>query len=286
MTPPASASSKHPHAPLFVGGLMKSGTTLLRALISNHPHIFGGLETHWFVDDFGVPDAASTKRLQEWFDLDDDTLGALLHDVDLLDAECPRNVRMLDVLMRHLCQRSGKSRWVEKTPGNIFHLDAIFEHHPDAKFFHVIRDPRDVYASWKRNQKHNVDRFIEDLQRAEASVGARLGHDDERYMEVHYNDLVRDPKGVMTRVIDFIGEEWVDGIEVNAKDRSEYDRVLAATGKRSTTLESLAQPIFTKSIGQYVDILDDDEQARIVAAAAHYAEQTGCFATSSSEQAS
>lgn len=36
------------NSPIFIGGQMKSGTTLVRALLSQHPNIFGGLETHWF----------------------------------------------------------------------------------------------------------------------------------------------------------------------------------------------------------------------------------------------
>ena len=37
--------------PIFVGGYFKSGTSLLRALLGQHPDIASGLETHWFAID-------------------------------------------------------------------------------------------------------------------------------------------------------------------------------------------------------------------------------------------
>ena len=38
--------------PIFIGGLMKSGTSLLRVLLGQHPDLFASFETHWFSNDF------------------------------------------------------------------------------------------------------------------------------------------------------------------------------------------------------------------------------------------
>jgi len=38
-------------SPIFVGGYFKSGTSLLRALLGQHPDVASGLETHWFAID-------------------------------------------------------------------------------------------------------------------------------------------------------------------------------------------------------------------------------------------
>ena len=39
--------------PIFIGCMPKSGASLLRSLIGNHPNIFGGdgFETNWFADE-------------------------------------------------------------------------------------------------------------------------------------------------------------------------------------------------------------------------------------------
>ena len=36
-------------SPAFVGGMYKSGTSLLRAMLGRHSRIFTGLETQWLV---------------------------------------------------------------------------------------------------------------------------------------------------------------------------------------------------------------------------------------------
>ena len=39
-------------SPIFIGGLFKSGTTLLRAMLGQHSAIASGLETQWFKMDW------------------------------------------------------------------------------------------------------------------------------------------------------------------------------------------------------------------------------------------
>ena len=38
-------------APVFIGGMFKSGTSLLRAMLGQHRNIASGLETYWFEVD-------------------------------------------------------------------------------------------------------------------------------------------------------------------------------------------------------------------------------------------
>ena len=38
--------------PIFIGGIFRSGTTLLRAMLGQHPNIAAGLETYWFDIDW------------------------------------------------------------------------------------------------------------------------------------------------------------------------------------------------------------------------------------------
>lgn len=44
-------------------------------------------------------------------------------------------------------RRSGRSRFMEKTPGNVFRMPFVLEVLPDAQVIHVIRDGRDVALS-------------------------------------------------------------------------------------------------------------------------------------------
>ena len=51
-------------------------------------------------------------------------------------------------------------RWVEKTPTNEFHLTRLGSEFPAAKFIHVVRNPVAVYASRKRIDQRNSGSFL------------------------------------------------------------------------------------------------------------------------------
>ncbi|MDJ0837213.1 MAG: sulfotransferase [Acidobacteriota bacterium] len=269
--------------PIFIGGLMKSGTTLLRALVSNHSGIFGGLETFWFSDRFAARfhDGASETihRLFGFFDVPVSEHAALYRQGDDAPAFFNR-------FMNHCTRRAGKRRWVEKTPDNVRHLDLIQQHWPGSRFLHVIRDPRDVYASWKRNNKYDLATFLAHVAAVEEAAGDRLGRSGDTYMEVHYEDLVTRPEEIMRRVMTFLEESWEDAVAVNRKGREEFDKVRGLTGKASPTLDSLSKPIFTDSLGRWPQILSSKEIETIETQTAEYGRKSGCFQSPVNEESS
>jgi hypothetical protein len=101
--------------------------------------------------------------------------------------------------------------WVEKTPGNEFFLGEISTWWRNAQFIHMVRDPRDVYASYiTRDHKNNrkitsVDAFafiwgksIRLLQQYQTQMGA------DQYCYLKYEDLVNSPKSNMNRLVNFL----------------------------------------------------------------------------------
>lgn len=107
--------------------------------------------------------------------------------------------------------RRGKQRWAEKTPGYTFHLDFIDELFPDAQYLHVIRDGRDVVASFRDRWGYRAGLraansvWRESVLRAR-EFGARLP--DGRYHELRYEALVAEPETQMRALLAFLGEEW------------------------------------------------------------------------------
>ncbi|NQU72233.1 MAG: sulfotransferase, partial [Rhodospirillales bacterium] len=101
----------------------------------------------------------------------------------------------------------------------------ISEWFPNAKFIHLIRDPRDNYASlksgWAERYQHQ-----EDSQRAllqslidRGGLGLRMAIDNaavlgpERYKVVRYEDLVKEPKRHMEELAAFIGVSYDSMLE-------------------------------------------------------------------------
>jgi len=260
--------------PIFVGGLMRSGTTLLRAMLGRHPAVFAGLETHWFELDWpagrarkGEPLEPYLERLAAFFDLPWAEVRPLAQGA--ADAES-----FLEAFMGLAARRAGKRRWAEKTPGNVQQARRIFARWPEARLIHIVRDPRDVFASFRRSGKYGgpadwgrlwLDTFatVERLKR-ELPLGP------DRFHELRYEDLASAPEAAMRALLAFVGEPWdaaCAGFEGQADD---FDKVLRLTGHASTTLEGLRQPLNRDRMGIWRESIGEHEveEAAGVAAAA------------------
>jgi hypothetical protein len=84
-------------------------------------------------------------------------------------------------------------------------------------------------------------------------------------MEIRYERLVADPETVMRCVIAFIDEPWHPAAGKFEGKADEFDIVLKATGRASTTLDSLRRPINQSRVGVFPDVLTDAELARVEA---------------------
>jgi len=168
----------------------------------------------------------------------------------------------LDTFMTKFADRENKSRWAEKTPGNIIHAKRIFDIWPAARLIHIVRDPRDIYASLVEAKKWSS---AEDFgSRWCAMIGAAQElkealPDDPRFLEIRYESLTLDPVNTMGKVIAFIGEDWDDAVARYTGHSEDYDRVLAVTGKASTTLERLKQPLSQDRVRLWPRILSDSQ---------------------------
>jgi sulfotransferase family protein len=243
-------------APIFIGGMFKSGTTLLRAMLGQHSAIASGLETYWFDWDWnardGVEMTRTLERLAGYFDMDAAEVIALAKSS--LSAE-----DFLAALMDEVARREGKPRWAEKTPGNIAHVDRIWKAWPDAQVVHIIRDPRDVFASLLEAKKWDsaaefADRWAATIGRGEQLL-RELKPATRACIAIRYEDLITAPDATMKRVIDFLGEPWEPAVASFGGRSVDFDKVLEATGKASTTLERLKEPLTGERVGIWPQVL-------------------------------
>jgi len=115
--------------------------------------------------------------------------------------------------MEAIASKQGVERWAECTPLHLLYIPLIKKLMPDALIVHIIRDGRDVAACLHRMGWIRAlpwDRSRDFLARAIfwgclVERGRRhaqaLGPD---YMEVHYEDLVRNPRQTLECVGKFI----------------------------------------------------------------------------------
>lgn len=250
--------------PVFVGGLMISGTSLMRVLLGQHPSLFASFESHWFVDEvrFGWHDPTSQRMryLLSFFDLGETEYEDLCHQ-----KKADPEREFIDLVMSFYAQRAGKPRWVEKTPDNIRHWSLIKKQWPDATLIHMTREYKDTFASWKINKGKEIDAFLTSALGAYGDILELLGSKTENYIEVDYNDLVTNPKSTVKQVLNHIGEEWspeCTQLDLTATE-GERGTVRRILGRESHTAVSLTKPIFPDSIGQWRHLITEDEQRRI-----------------------
>jgi hypothetical protein len=129
----------------------------------------------------------------------------------------------------------GKQRWGDKTPMYMQNLRLLERLFPDALFVHLIRDGRDAALSFLAMPKGIVTetwmhpRNAADFAcqwRTELKAARRLGDrvGSGRYLEVRYEDLVRDVKASLRTICELAGlpyepgmADYVGKIDVSAK---------------------------------------------------------------------
>lgn len=254
--------------PIFIGGMFKSGTSLLRAMIGQHPNIASGLETYWFDIDWDKQDDDLRERLGRLADLYDFDR----EEVAAMAATSPTVYAFLSAFLGAYATRLKKGRWAEKTPGNIQHMDRIVAGWGDAQIVHIIRDPKDVFASLREARKWDsiaefTERWCNFLGAAEQFRNT-LDLNGDCYFELRYEALVADPAATTRALFDFLGEEWSEDVASFAGKSDDYDKVLKFTGKDSTTLKRLSEPLTGGRIGIWRDVLEEGEIKALRAAIA------------------
>jgi hypothetical protein len=199
----------------FVVGVTRSGTTLLRLMLDSHPQLAVPPETHFALDVIAAfkqgpvsperfVEIVTTHRRWPDFGLDDGVLRARVCEVRPLAAG-----PALRAFYRYYADEAGKPRWGDKTPGYLRKMATIEKALPEARFVHLIRDGRDVAVSitglhfGPRSVPEAAHRWAKRI-RVAREQGARVSH----YMELRYEDLIRDPEQALRRICDFVELDW------------------------------------------------------------------------------
>jgi hypothetical protein len=131
-------------------------------------------------------------------------------------SRCRNGGDFLRLVMDAIGRQQGAKRWADCTPEHLLYLERIKETIPDALIVHVVRDGRDVSLSlekqgwirpfkWDRGHALEVAALYWDwIVRRGRAVGRRLGQD---YLELRYEELVRDPQGSMAFLSDFVEQK-------------------------------------------------------------------------------
>lgn len=210
--------------PVFIIGVPRSGTTLLRYMLNSSNEIYVPGESHFIPRFFGRDPLAPLDREGV------DRLVATLHkDYRLflrkwkgapLTGEWvwqhmaePDPRSFIDTVFTEYARQRGADRWGDKTPIYTNHMLLIDELFPDSQFVHLIRDARDVALSTdeKWGDRTHVDIYyaaINWAQRTRNVEGAARLLGADRVHTLRYEDLIADPPRQLQAVCEFLGLQY------------------------------------------------------------------------------
>lgn len=214
--------------PLFLIGMPRSGTKLVRALLVQHPRILiPTIETNFFpflarwVEERGQPHTDAEFR---------ELHNALRHSPYFQLRQSPARFQpeawraccagqhdargLFEGFMRYeLALPPGSDKiWGDKSPSYTRHIGALLEHFPEGKIIHIVRDVRDYCASvrkaWNKDVRRAAYQWAIDVAYAHGICMANTA----RCIEVKYEDVLADPGREVQRLAEFAGVEFFDGM--------------------------------------------------------------------------
>jgi hypothetical protein len=216
----------------FIVGAARSGTTLLRLMLDAHPDVAIPAETGFFITLASAaargsypstPDqlAALLTRSHTWSDLNVDqaefeaSLGAIS------DFSISKGLRQFYGMY---ATKHGKLRWGDKSPHHCYHIPAILQTLPEARIIHIIRDGRDVALSLREVwfSPGREPAMLAEAWRSAVGTARQAGAECPNYLEVRYEQLVREPRAVLEGICDHLGlgfSETMLTYHETAKDR-------------------------------------------------------------------
>lgn len=121
----------------------------------------------------------------------------------------------------HSCQQiSGDHAaklWVDKTPRNEMHLQEIWQSLPKAKIIYIARNPTAIINSRKRMDAFAgtpTKYFIQQLRQSLQTMLALQEKADPRLLILHYEDLVAKPTETMQTIAQFLNINYEPGLLV------------------------------------------------------------------------
>lgn len=219
--------------PVFIFGVHRSGTTLVRNILDGHPElvVLPSEGTYYTNMEFKLNVLSENERLaflgKEWLrrlanpvnqppywllGRSTDTGSAYVNFARYLMAwwqvlnqkENTQWPHMAIVLAYAACTDNTAAKfWVDKTPANERNIKRIWREMPSAQIIHVVRDPVNILSSRKKMEPGvNLRGALSDMKMS-FNVAAQYSH-DPRFMIVRYEELCNQPQIIKGQLASFL----------------------------------------------------------------------------------
>jgi hypothetical protein len=285
------------HKPIFLRAIPRSGGTLLATLFDAHQDIAMSYEIYenYLSDKHGNP--LEPQQILGWFEhivsnskddvqwikqLPDNNLRVFLFRarrgglsvIEILEIlknfvgtgnsfeTSAGRLYFIEALMQKKAQNYGKSVWGGKTQADLYKLH---DRHPDACFFIMRRDPRDMYASMKNKGSFRYTATEAATLWKERILEFRkfVRRRNPKAMEICYEELVTRPVAVLTEICRLTDVEYNPAM----LDYHKQNLTLFQNPHGHLSNDQLQKGLNTQSIDRWKRDLNSDEVESVIAVA-------------------
>lgn len=214
---------------IIIGGLPRSGSTLLRWHLDASKEIIAPAETTFlqFLLNYNQDLVESrSRRINQSLMIGEEKISEII-------LQSNSSIEAFDLIMEeYASERNSRANvWVEKTPWNCLSYSWLARERDDLWFISTVRDGRDVVTSkhWNKEKSPFQSGFHCPVQRYVDAMGLIYSFDHPKHLIIKYEDFVDNPKGMLVELFNTIGLTWDDDILENARVESasrqaNYDR--------------------------------------------------------------
>lgn len=263
----------------FIIGNPRSGTTLFRLMLHKHSKMSVPPEAGflvWLYDKFNSSDFSNgyidilnalkeTKKIEAW------NLEYTLLEEYLLKEKPKKFFAVMDKIYEFysfFTLKKEVSIFGDKNNYYLQHIKLLSKLYTKAKFIHIVRDGRSVAASYKGVMKKNINSKYAPILPTNMDVIATewcsnldtiedgfMCLDNTRTYTIRYEDLILNPKEVLTNVCEFLSvpfeEKMLEYYKINEEEGLEPKEYIAWKSKN-------LQPLRTNEVEQYKTLETDE----------------------------
>lgn len=270
--------------PFFVLGSPRSGTTMLRLMLTAHPALVVPPECGfllWLQPEFGHWNHADFANASNQSRLSRAVLASRkFHTWQLSERAVATAIRLARpesyadacaAIYRLFASREGKpnATWGDKNNYYLAHIGTIRELYSRARFLHIVRDGRDVACSYREVMAMpKVGKYHPNFPLAIAEIAKQWSSDvrsihtqfalltESQTMVIRYEDLVSNPAQELERICDWLGIAYNPGMlnfhEINR------NRGLEPSATIHWKLRTL-DPVNCGTVGRHATLLTTEE---------------------------
>lgn len=200
--------------PVFICGALRSGSSLAHVILDHHPEIKNPGEFDFLFEQISADGTfPDIKKYWEWL-----SVHRIFQSKQLSIDYSLNYVELIHSFIYQLAQENCVLAL------NIHrHFDSISCLFPNAKFIHLIRDPRDVARSsigmgWAGNVYYGVNHWV-DTEKSWQRLQEKIASD--QFLELRFEELILSPEIVLKGVCNFVGVSYSDSM-LNFSNSSTY----------------------------------------------------------------